>query len=92
MVPSTHLHVGIPFGVGDFGDTDGVFEDGTDRMWVHRNDSVPSKEWVCGDYILEYAASLMNRPTLSSTDATDVGGASSDRSVLITSVTNVILC
>jgi hypothetical protein len=40
MVPSTQLHVGIPFGEGGFGDTDGVFEDGTDRMWVHRNDSV----------------------------------------------------
>jgi hypothetical protein len=51
-----------------------------------------SKEWVCRDHILEYAASLMNRPTLSSTDATDVGGASSDRRDLITSVTNVILC
>ena len=50
------------------------------------------KEGVCGDYNLEYAASLMNRPTLSSTDATNVGGGSSDRRVLITSVTNVILC
>jgi hypothetical protein len=68
----SHLHIHVPLGEGSSGHTGGIFGDETDRLWMrlwmHRHGCVLQK--AVGLPPGEYAASLMNKPTVSHADAT----------------------